>query len=225
MMHWKRRVIVLIGAVSLCAGCGFDGGFLDLSGPLFTAPGPNNSLSGKVTDDSGYLRDEIEYSTGSIGEPLAGVRVELLDGPQSGTATTTDNNGLFSLIGLHPEANKMRLSRPGWESIEVYAGPSTLSIVRDYQMGQAPHVVWGTVAVSGSTPAQRLPGVRVEIVEGSPNVGMTTTTDASGVFRFDDQPTSARLTLRFTLAGYQTAMWGSEVRRNSRIRALLVASR
>lgn len=223
MVQLKQRLVILIGAVGLSAGCGLNGGF-GWSGSLFTAPGPNNSLAGRVTDDSGFLRDEVEYSNGSIGEPLAGVRVELLDGPQSGTATTTDDTGLFSLIGLHPEAEKMRLSKPGWDSIDVYAGPSTLTLVRDYQMGQAPHVVWGTVAVSGSTPAQRLPGVRVEIIEGSPNVGMSTTTDASGVFRFENQPSYPRLTLRFTLAGYQTALWNSAVRRNSRVRVLLVAS-
>jgi hypothetical protein len=45
--------------------------------------------------------------------PLAGARVEVLDGPQAGTSATADATGSFGLTGLFDERTRFRASKEG----------------------------------------------------------------------------------------------------------------
>lgn len=48
--------------------------------------------------------------------PLAGARVEVLDGPQANTSTLTDGAGEFSLRGIFDETTRFRAEKDGHES-------------------------------------------------------------------------------------------------------------
>jgi hypothetical protein len=45
--------------------------------------------------------------------PLAGARVEVVDGPQAGLSTTADSRGEFSLTGAFDEATRFRATKEG----------------------------------------------------------------------------------------------------------------
>ena len=95
------RALVILLLASRLAGCG--------SAPPAPEPGPQSGqgtgpltatlLTGLVADDRG--------------EPLTGARVEIVDGRQSGLATTTDSAGSFSLTGTFDDATQVR-ALTGW---------------------------------------------------------------------------------------------------------------
>lgn len=189
-----------------------------------TSPGKAvvHSIAGIVTDDSGYLRNEL--STISEGVPVSGVRVEVVDGAQAGASAVTDESGQYRIGGLDEWKSghlTVRYSKPGWETAEYAAIPDLSPFPARVQIGQAPHTVWGFLLVAGSNPPVYVAGARVEIIDGSPNVGKFVITDASGAFRFDGEPKSRVIGLRATRAGYKTSMFGSPVNRTVRIRVSL----
>jgi len=64
-----------------------------------TAPRVGQPVNGSVSDSA--LR------------PVAGARVELLDGPQAGVWTTTDARGAFTLFGTVDDTTRFRASKEG----------------------------------------------------------------------------------------------------------------
>jgi Carboxypeptidase regulatory-like domain len=104
MTIWKRRTIVLVvtafGVAS--AACG-DSAFAPGAGP--TAPGPNPA------QPAGELIRGSVFDTAV--RAVAGARVEIVDGPQAGSSTTTDSNGAFSLTGTFDDNTRFRASKEG----------------------------------------------------------------------------------------------------------------
>lgn len=80
-------------------------------GPLFpTATAPERfSVTGTVQDDSCLGPDAV---IGQNCRPVAGVRVEVLDGPEKGKVAMTDSLGRFDLGLLTSTNTKLFLLRP-----------------------------------------------------------------------------------------------------------------
>ena len=102
-MDQQRHVVVAAGlaaAALVLSGCG------DAKLPLQPAPLPVSatleefSLSGEVYD--------------SASRSLSGVKVEVIDGPRSGTATTTDEAGRFSMPGPFIGVIQVTASKDGY---------------------------------------------------------------------------------------------------------------
>jgi hypothetical protein len=75
-------------AVLFCFGCGGDRVAVPPTQPTPATVAPaqrETTIEGTVTD--------------TAFRPLAGVRVEVVDGPRAGTLATTDNSGRFSMPG------------------------------------------------------------------------------------------------------------------------------
>ena len=49
----------------------------------------------------------------TVFRPLAGARVEVVDGPQAGLSTTADTSGEFSLTGVFDDATRVRATKDG----------------------------------------------------------------------------------------------------------------
>jgi hypothetical protein len=96
--------IVLLMLVQGLAGCGGSRSPVSPTPPTAAAPGPVNGelIAGTVSDSA--LR------------PLAGARVELLDGPQAGVSATSDAQGRFSLTGIVDDTTRFRASKEGHET-------------------------------------------------------------------------------------------------------------
>jgi len=99
-----RGVMVLLALGTALAGCGDSGSSAPPTGPssvgLVPSPlGGGQWISGTVSDTG--LRT------------LAGATVELLDGPQAGSSTTTNLKGEFSIFGTVDDTTRFRASRDG----------------------------------------------------------------------------------------------------------------
>ena len=69
-----------------------------------TVPAPPFALNGELISG-------VVYDSGL--RPIAGARVEFLDGPQAGTFTTADGKGGFSLTGTVDDTTRFRASKEG----------------------------------------------------------------------------------------------------------------
>ena len=93
-------LIPLMMAMGL-AGCGESGSPGTSPTPLTPTPGgPQVRVGGSVSD--------------TAWRPVAGVRVEVLDGPSAGVTTTTDGRGEFSLIGAFDAGVRFRAAKAGY---------------------------------------------------------------------------------------------------------------
>jgi len=69
------------------------------------------------------------HALDTAGRTLAGVAVEVLDGPQTGTRTTSDPAGVFSMTGVFDGATRFRASKDGYLTA-TYAFPSIATTKR-----------------------------------------------------------------------------------------------
>ena len=60
---------------------------------------------------------------------LAGVPVEVVDGPMSGTSVVTDGHGFFKFASVFEEATQFRASKPGYTTATVTAPRPTIRTV------------------------------------------------------------------------------------------------
>ena len=108
MTIWKRRAMVLVvlahGVVS--AGCR-DHEVVPAAMP--TAPSP--AIPSPPPTPTGELISGVVYDTAV--RQLAGAHVEVVDGPQAGTATTSDAEGRFSLRGTFDNDTRFRATKEG----------------------------------------------------------------------------------------------------------------
>lgn len=97
MTHRTRTGIVLLVLAQGLAGC--EG--LPPTGPsAIPPPTPTGiQLEGTVSD--------------AAWRPLAGARVEVVDGPQAGLSTTTDARGAFRLAGTFDDTTRFRATKEG----------------------------------------------------------------------------------------------------------------
>ena len=100
------------------AGCGDSGSPAGVIAP--TAPSPVGSVPSPVTGG--------EWIKGTVSDsglrPIAGARVELLDGPQAGLSAITDARGQFSLFGTVDDTTRFRASREGHVTAERTVMPN-----------------------------------------------------------------------------------------------------
>ena len=104
MTYRTRAGIVLLVLGAGLAGCGGS------SSPVAPRQGTETpSTPGSVSGEliSGTVSD-------SALRPLAGARVELLDGPQAGMAATSDAEGGFSIRGTVDDTTRFRASKDGY---------------------------------------------------------------------------------------------------------------
>lgn len=72
----------------------------------------------------------IAAETAPASKPLAGVRVEITDGPDAGRSTTSDSNGAFRLDGLTKGVVAVLAEKSGYLPWRV----SNFTVDRDYQL-------------------------------------------------------------------------------------------
>lgn len=105
MTNSTRTGIALLLLVPGLAGCG--------DSPSPVAPTPPSDVNSPV--NGGELIGELINGTvhDSALRPLAGARVELIDGPQAGRSTTSRDNGEFSLTGTVDDTTRFRAIKEG----------------------------------------------------------------------------------------------------------------
>jgi carboxypeptidase family protein len=178
-------------ALAMLASCVGSPGLLAPSGP--------RELEGTVFDAVGDL-------PGGRPTPLAGARLELLDGPKAGAFVMSDSAGKYKLPPLIEGPVTVRATKAGFDSHtqsvypEYYMGPP-------FKMGHPPHTLWGDISQAGTTPAVPVPGVRLEILDGA-NAGKVVVGDETGRFRFDDLVASNSYTVRLSKPGFQMRTYG-----------------
>jgi hypothetical protein len=189
-----------VGVIALAAAtaCGPAGAFLRPSGPRET--------QGTVIDDGGDLPS-------GRNAPLAGVRVEALDGPKAGTFVVTDGTGTYRLPPLGASPVTLKATKDGYDP-ETQLFYSEYSVGPYFRLGAPPHTLWGDVVLARTTPSELVPHVQLEILDG-PNAGKVAIGDESARYRFDDLVASPRYSLRLSKAGYQTRTYSMiELRHN-----------
>src|SRR5687767_11010491 len=104
----RARSVVLLtllfGAHILVAACDDRRGGAPMAGP--TAPTGSTSLPAASPGE--FIRGEAQDSAF---RPIPGAKIEILDGPQAGTTTTSDARGEFSLQGIVDDTTKFRASK------------------------------------------------------------------------------------------------------------------
>jgi len=135
---------------------------------------------------------------------LAGVRIEVMDGPSKGQFTMTGTDGKFSLAYSGTDSVRtinppLLATKDGWLPLYFLAWEED-GFLRWHRMSQEPHVLSGRV---GETPTAGIPGVRLEIVDG-PNAGRVAVSDQVGAYRFDNLLTSPPCSVLVSKAGYVT---------------------
>ena len=81
-------------------------GFAGCSGSSPSAPAPGS----QPPPGAFFIRGTV---SDTAFRPLAGARVEVVDGRQAGLATTADAKGVFSLIGTFDDATRFRATKEG----------------------------------------------------------------------------------------------------------------
>jgi hypothetical protein len=101
--------LIVVGSCFAQGACGEPG----------TAPSPVSAGAPRpAVEIDGYVND-------TAFQPLPTARVEVLDGPQSGTATITDAGGRFSLKGEFTAATRFRAAKDGYQAAIQTLQPST----------------------------------------------------------------------------------------------------
>ena len=104
-MRMLRGVVLLVVVAQGLVGCGGSGSpSVPSAVPLPTPQPVPQPTPFQVT---GYVFDTVNRA-------LAGARVEVLDGPQAGTSTTSDTAGAFSLTGTFDGTSRFRASKEGY---------------------------------------------------------------------------------------------------------------
>jgi hypothetical protein len=104
--------LVIVGLT----GCGESS---PRTSPIATGPSPVVAVSPPI--EGGQAIAGTVYD--SAYRPLSGARVELLDGPQAGLATTTDSIGSFGFFANIDDATRFRASKDGHVTREATIGP------------------------------------------------------------------------------------------------------
>ncbi len=108
------------------AGCGGSGSSASSVAPS-TVSQPTRSPNPTPSPTGGMSIKGIVYDTGF--RYLGGARVEVLDGPQAGTWTTSAANGEFSLTGTFDDSTRFRASDDGHVAATATLNPSCATCV------------------------------------------------------------------------------------------------
>lgn len=102
-----KRLFTSVTLAALLAACGGRNSSSIPSAPSSIATASLPGAQGANQVQQGYVLD-------TAFRPLAGVRVEVLDGPQAGTSMISDATGQFQLTGLFASTNTFRATREGY---------------------------------------------------------------------------------------------------------------
>jgi hypothetical protein len=104
-----RSAIVTCGCtfIALAFGCG------DRPSPSPTAPDVNPGVSSSPPAGQTHIRGSV---SDTVGRPLPGALVAVLDGPLAGTTKLTDAEGKFELTGTAAGAATLRVSLDGFQT-------------------------------------------------------------------------------------------------------------
>jgi hypothetical protein len=188
---WKNspRLAVALSIVVGALACSPFG-----TGSLLGGSPPLDDLRGTTYDDTAQL-------PGGDSVRLAGVRVEVVDGPKTGTFSISDSAGNYRLPGLPAGAVQLQATKTGFDpdmqawTLPAFVGPN-------FTLGEPPHTLWGDVSLERVVTTV-VPDTRVEILTG-PNAGKVTVSDQNGRYRFDDLVASPAFDMRVSKPGYQT---------------------
>jgi hypothetical protein len=166
----------------------------------FHGPSGSHEIEGSVMDDGGDL-------PGGRNAGLAGVRIDVVDGPKAGAFVMSDATGKYRLpAALGDGPITLKATKSGFDEQTETFYPEYLT-GPFFKLGQPPHVLWGDVVLARTTPSVIAPQVRLEIVDG-PNAGKIATSDDTGRYWFGDLVASPSFSLRLTKAGHQTRTYG-----------------
>jgi ribosomal protein S28E/S33 len=200
MRFLKGSMGALIAAVAVLTGACMD------TGP--SAPTSAFHGWGEVHDDGCLLP-----TPGTTCAPVAGVRLEVMDGKEKGRVAISDSLGRFDLgmltveptacfITCSEDSVEVTATKDGWVSGSGRLGPGRVGVAT-IRIGQEPHVLWGRVYLPGTVPRPPVAGARVEILDG-PNAGRVALTNAEGMYWFSDLVSSPLFHVEFSKDGYQT---------------------
>jgi hypothetical protein len=152
---------------------------------------PPGSLTGVVR----------EAGSGAL---LAGVQVEIIEGPSAGLAGTTDGAGRYLFQRLVPDdAYALRFTKDGFDafsqsSVDVRSGQQTVLDVQLTPRGLPTGTLRGTVR---NPNRQTVAGARVVLFEG-PSAPLETTTNNRGVYQFANIRAGAGYAVRASRTGF-----------------------
>ena len=132
----------------------------------------------------------------TTGQRIGGATVTAIDGPDVGRSTVANSNGEYRFDTLTIANANFRANAPGFAEDRrgtFVNGTNTLN----FTLTPASGSVAGTVR---SAAGERLPDVRLTIVEG-PDRGRETTTGSTGEYRFDGLSVGT-ITVRASRSGY-----------------------
>lgn len=112
MTRRARTGIVLLAiaqGLTGCSGSGAKSPSAPTAGPTVASGAGSSAADLVALDDSGYVLD-------TAFKRLAGVRVDVVDGPQAGASMVSDAEGQFPLRGLFARTNTFRLTRDGYSA-------------------------------------------------------------------------------------------------------------
>ena len=108
----RRQRASLIAIVTLVIAQGLAAcGERSILAPSETASGQPGVSS--PPRDGTQTRTLRGFVGDTIARPLGGAKVEVLDGPQAGSAATTDESGWFTLIGALADTDRLRVTKEG----------------------------------------------------------------------------------------------------------------
>lgn len=134
-------ILLLLAQGLTLVACGEKGTVVS---PPFVAPSPN---PGPAPANVGVLIKGAVYDTAL--RTLARTTIEVLDGPQAGTATTSDTDGRFSLAGTFDADTRFRATKEGhvvatrtfkhivstkWIFFEMEVLASSVNVAGDYTL-------------------------------------------------------------------------------------------
>jgi hypothetical protein len=147
---------------------------------------------------------------------LAGVRVEVLDGPKIGSVSVSDDRGEYRLPGMPAGPVRLRVSKEGYASFDESSALNS-AFGPTLTVGHAPHTLWGNVfEATGTSAPPRIADVQVRAFTGA-NAGKVTTANHEGQYRLEDLVTADSVDVVFTRAGYQARSYRiADLRKNTR---------
>ncbi len=207
-------VFVLLALISMA--CGRSGS------PLAPSPGPDPVAPPPVTSPAFTISGSVASNDDA---PLRGARIEIVEGANTGTSVTANDDGRYVVGDLPAGAYVLRATLDGF-----HASTSSLSLngdrALDFRLTPAPgepapeppapgrHWTLSGV-VSDASTGTAVTGARVEITEGT-NRGRETTTNADGRFEIADLE-AGRFTLRATAEDYKASATSVPLESNSTV--------
>jgi hypothetical protein len=107
LMHRTRAAIAVVLVVQGLAACSSR----TSSSP--SAPSAPLAIPQTIPQQASHVSSISGFVFDTAGRPLAGARVEVLDGPQTETSTTVDVAGQFTLTGTFDSTTRFRASKEG----------------------------------------------------------------------------------------------------------------